>query len=162
MSLTGSYQGSVGTNNAPSVTVTNPTSGDKYTPGDNVVFAANASDSDGSVVKVDFTLDGRLLVSDTTAPYNYSWTAAGDGSHTLVVTATDDKGKSTSKSVSFTVGTSTSTCSADAWSASSVYLGGQRASVNGAVYEARWWTQGDNPSAGANEWYVWFVPAQCQ
>ncbi|MCJ8267831.1 MAG: M20/M25/M40 family metallo-hydrolase, partial [Psychrosphaera sp.] len=162
VSLTGSYQGSVGTNNAPSVTVTNPTSGDKYTPGDNVVFAANASDSDGSVVKVDFTLDGRLLVSDTTAPYNYSWTAAGDGSHTLVVTATDDKGKSTSKSVSFTVGTSTSTCSADAWSASSVYLGGQRASVNGAVYEARWWTQGDNPSAGANEWYVWFVPAQCQ
>ena len=52
-------------------------------------------------------------------------------------------------------------CQADAWQAATVYNGGQRASKNGLVYQAKWWTQGDDPSQG-NQWSVWFVPAECQ
>ncbi|MFC8731333.1 carbohydrate-binding protein [Luteimicrobium sp. NPDC057192] len=37
------------------------------------------------------------------------------------------------------------TCSA-AWSASTVYTGGQTASENGVNYTANWWTQGDDPA----------------
>ncbi|WP_284699957.1 glycosyl hydrolase family 18 protein [Chitinolyticbacter albus] len=40
------------------------------------------------------------------------------------------------------------------WSSGAVYTGGQRVTYQGAVYEAKWWTQGDNP-AQAGEWGVW-------
>lgn len=36
---------------------------------------------------------------------------------------------------------------ADAWSAGSVYVAGDQVSVGNIVYEASWWTQGDDPSA---------------
>lgn len=161
VTLTGSYDVSTGENQAPVVTIDNPSAGQKFTTGERVTFAATATDRDGSVSSVDFVLNGQKLTTDTSSPYTTEWTAT-DGNHTLVVTATDDKGKSSSKSVNFTVGTSTSNCTADTWSASQVYLGGQRASVNNAVYEARWWTQGDNPTAGSDEWYVWFIPTECE
>ncbi|WP_373974391.1 glycosyl hydrolase family 18 protein [Chitinibacter sp. SCUT-21] len=40
-----------------------------------------------------------------------------------------------------------------AWSSTAVYNGGQRVSYNGAVYEAKWWTQGNQP--GADQWGPW-------
>jgi chitodextrinase/peptidoglycan/xylan/chitin deacetylase (PgdA/CDA1 family) len=40
------------------------------------------------------------------------------------------------------------------WESASVYNSGQRVSYNGAVFEAKWWTQGDNP-AQSGEWGVW-------
>ena len=33
------------------------------------------------------------------------------------------------------------------WSSSSVYLRGDKVVYNGKIYEAKWWTQGDNPEA---------------
>ncbi|MGO1180970.1 carbohydrate-binding protein, partial [Cellulosimicrobium funkei] len=35
-----------------------------------------------------------------------------------------------------------------AWSAATVYTGGATASFEGKNYRAKWWTQGDRPSAG--------------
>ncbi len=43
--------------------------------------------------------------------------------------------------------------SADSWSASSVYVGGDTVESDGMVWEAQWWTQGDEP--GALEWGPW-------
>ncbi|PJI84835.1 carbohydrate-binding protein [Luteimicrobium subarcticum] len=40
----------------------------------------------------------------------------------------------------------TTTACAAAWSASTVYTGGQAASENGVNYKANWWTQGDDPA----------------
>ncbi|WP_198419088.1 glycosyl hydrolase family 18 protein [Motilimonas pumila] len=40
------------------------------------------------------------------------------------------------------------------WDASAVYTGGQQVTVNGVTYEAKWWTQGDNPEQ-AGDWGVW-------
>ena len=37
---------------------------------------------------------------------------------------------------------------AKAWDASSVYTGGQYATLGGKTYKAKWWTQGEQPSAG--------------
>ncbi|GLS04038.1 hypothetical protein GCM10007860_11840 [Chitiniphilus shinanonensis] len=47
-----------------------------------------------------------------------------------------------------------------AWDAGAVYNGGDRASYNGTIYEAKWWTKGDNP-AQAGEWGVWKVIGPC-
>ena len=43
--------------------------------------------------------------------------------------------------------------SAAAWNNTQQYTGGARVSYNGAVYEAKWWSQGEVP--GANEWGPW-------
>jgi predicted carbohydrate-binding protein with CBM5 and CBM33 domain len=45
-------------------------------------------------------------------------------------------------------------CTAAAWSASAVYLGGARVSHAGKSYEAKWWTTGENP-AQSGQWGVW-------
>lgn len=41
---------------------------------------------------------------------------------------------------------------ATAWSASDVYTGGDRVSIGNLVYQAGWWTQGEDPSAGSSVW----------
>ncbi|GAA5785327.1 hypothetical protein YWS52_16480 [Chitiniphilus shinanonensis] len=41
-----------------------------------------------------------------------------------------------------------------AWTASGVYTGGTKVTYNGRNYEAKWWTQGDNP-AQSGDWGVW-------
>ncbi len=49
--------------------------------------------------------------------------------------------------------TATPISGVSAWSSSAVYTGGQRVSYNGAVYEAKWWTQNNVP--GADQWGPW-------
>lgn len=45
-------------------------------------------------------------------------------------------------------------CTAPAWSAGAVYLGGAGVSHDGRAYEAKWWTTGENP-AQSGLWGVW-------
>ncbi|UXY17339.1 glycosyl hydrolase family 18 protein [Chitiniphilus purpureus] len=52
-----------------------------------------------------------------------------------------------------------STCH-QVWSASAVYSGGARVTHNGVNYEAKWWTQGDNP-AQSGDWGVWKNLGNC-
>nr|WP_169307304.1 carbohydrate-binding protein [Chitiniphilus eburneus] len=47
-----------------------------------------------------------------------------------------------------------------AWASGSVYNGGARVTYNGVNYEAKWWTQGDNP-AQSGEWGVWKNLGNC-
>ncbi|KAF9532699.1 glycosyl hydrolases family 18-domain-containing protein [Crepidotus variabilis] len=39
-----------------------------------------------------------------------------------------------------------------AWSAATVYTGSQKATYNGHLWTASWWTQGDTPGGGAGVW----------
>ncbi|MFG1392688.1 fibronectin type III domain-containing protein [Xanthobacter agilis] len=43
-------------------------------------------------------------------------------------------------------GSDTTADYADSWASTSVYVAGDQVSVGNAVYEANWWTQGDDPS----------------
>jgi chitinase len=91
------------TNQAPSVSLTAPQATDTITTGQVITLSANASDSDGTVVNVEFSIDGQVVASVTQAPYQKSWTATL-GDHQLVVSATDDQGATTSTSnFNFTV-----------------------------------------------------------
>ncbi len=84
-------------NKPPTVSLASPTSSDEITFAQQINFLAMASDSDGSVTAVRFSLDEQLLASVTQAPYKTTWQAT-QGEHTLVVIATDNKGATTSTS----------------------------------------------------------------
>ena len=58
----------------PTITLTSPAEGATASAPATISFAANASDSDGTVSKVEFYQGGYKVGEDTTAPYTYNWT----------------------------------------------------------------------------------------
>jgi Bacterial Ig domain/Matrixin len=91
-------------NAAPSVSLTSPIDGAVFVAPATVAIAASASDSDGSVARVDFVVNGSIAASDTTAPYTAAFTNLAAGSYTVSAVATDNAGAtSTSSPRSFTV-----------------------------------------------------------
>jgi hypothetical protein len=91
-------------NNPPQVALTEPLAGTQFNQGASVVLAANASDSDGSVARVDFFVNGVLVGSDNTSPWSTSWVGNVVGAHTAKAVAVDDAGASTaSASVAFSI-----------------------------------------------------------
>lgn len=79
-------------NALPVVVLDTPTSGIIVNPGDDVSFAATASDFDGTVVHVEF-FDGSTKIGEgNAAPYLQEWIASDYGIHTFTARATDDQG----------------------------------------------------------------------
>ena len=79
-------------NQAPSVTVTNPTGGALFiiTP-TNLVVSADATDPDGAVSLVEFYWQGTNKIGEaSTAPYAITWTNASAGSNALSAVGTDN------------------------------------------------------------------------
>lgn len=93
-----------GSNQPPSVSLTSPSAGASFSAGSSITVSANASDSDGTVSKVEFFRGGTSLGIDTSAPYSVTWTNASAGSHTFKAVATDNNNAVTSSAtVSVTV-----------------------------------------------------------
>jgi lysophospholipase L1-like esterase len=76
---------------SPSVTLTAPTSGTAYPSGTPVRLEATASDADG-IARVEFFAGAAKLGDDTAAPYEWVWTTAVAGSHSLTARAVDTTG----------------------------------------------------------------------
>ncbi|WNW08151.1 chitinase C-terminal domain-containing protein [Vibrio alginolyticus] len=90
-------------NEVPTVTLTSPSASASVTAGDVVNLAADAADTDGTVSKVEFFVDGVLVGQATSAPYAASWTAT-EGQHEFSTKAYDDAGAvSTTSVVTLTV-----------------------------------------------------------
>jgi len=89
---------------APSVSITSPSSGATVSGSVNVV--ATAADNVG-VASVVFNVDGEFVCADSTpAPdYSCSWntTGVGNGSYALIATATDDAGNSNTATITVNV-----------------------------------------------------------
>jgi len=83
------------TNLSPVVVLTAPAASSSFTAPATVSLAANATDSDGTVAKVEFFNGGIKLGEDTTAPYTFSWTNVAAGTYTLTAKATDNLGATT-------------------------------------------------------------------
>jgi Zn-dependent metalloprotease len=100
-------------NQPPTVEITEPTDGAEVSG--LVAIAATASDSDGTVARVEFQLPGGDTIDDSTAPYEVSWNAANadEGGHTIGVRAFDDEGAS-SDLVTVEVEVPCTDCAADA------------------------------------------------
>lgn len=103
--------GTTGGNTPPTVALTAPTAGTTYSAGATITLNATASDSDGTISKVEFFRGTTSLGTDTSAPYSVTWSGATAGSYSLTAKATDNAGATTtSGAVAITVNaTSTDT-----------------------------------------------------
>lgn len=45
------------------------------------------------------------------------------------------------------------------WDKDSIYVAGNLVSRDGIIYEAAWWTQGEDPAKQSDEWGVWRIPS---
>jgi chitinase len=161
LSTSASVNITVGTASNQAPTATLSTNGTSFTAPASITLTATATDNDGSVSKVEFYNGSTKLGEDATAPYSFTWTNVAAGTYSLTATATDDKGANgTSTAVSVTV-TNGGLCSVAAWSTSAVYVGTNRVSYNGNVYEARWWTQGEDPASKSGPNDVWKLIGAC-
>ena len=84
--------------------MTAPAANTRYTAPANIVLTASASDTDGSIVKVDFYSGAALIGSSAVAPYSATWNNVGPGAYSLTAKATDNVGGvTTSTTVAITV-----------------------------------------------------------
>jgi Bacterial Ig domain/Carboxypeptidase regulatory-like domain/IPT/TIG domain/Beta-propeller repeat len=82
-------------NTAPAVALTNPTAGTPLTAPASILVSANATDTDGTISKVEFYSGTTPIGTATTAPYQITWGSVGVGSYSLTVVATDNSSAST-------------------------------------------------------------------
>jgi regulation of enolase protein 1 (concanavalin A-like superfamily) len=103
-------------NQAPSVSLTAPANGATFTAPATITVSATASDTDGTVARVDFFQGSTLIGTDTSSPYSVSWTNVGAGSYTLTARATDNAAATTTsagRTVTVTGGLPTGWTTAD-------------------------------------------------
>jgi len=91
-------------NQPPSVSIASPANNAVFSEGDQIAISANASDSDGTIQKVDFYAGATLIGTNYSSPYSLTWTAGAPGTYQLKAIATDNLGATaTSPLVSVTV-----------------------------------------------------------
>nr|WET51958.1 chitinase VBCH01 [Vibrio sp.] len=129
------------------------------------VDASGSSDADNDPLTFSWNLPEALhatvngAVVSFTAP-EYS----ADTTLTFTVTVSDGSasGSASASVVVLKASGNGETCT-NLWDSSAVYNGGDQVSWAGKVWEAKWWTQGDDPSQ-SGDWGVWkeVGPAECQ
>ena len=91
-------------NAAPTVSIATPASGTHFTAPADVTITASASDSDGTIAKVQFFSGSTPIGTATTAPYSVTWSAVPAGTYAITAVATDNASATgTSSSVSIVV-----------------------------------------------------------
>src|SRR3989344_4148351 len=88
----------------PTISLTSPSHNSSHPAGSPLILSASASDSDGTVTKVEFFRGTTLLGTDTSFPHQYTWPNPPAGTYTLVAKATDNNNTQTiSQSVGITI-----------------------------------------------------------
>jgi hypothetical protein len=97
-------EGNFPANQPPAVSLTSPADNTTVTKGATVNISADAADSDGSVIRVEFYAGNALLVYDVVAPYNFDWTTTTAGAFVITARAYDnDEAVTTSQAVTVNV-----------------------------------------------------------
>jgi len=97
-------------NNPPIVSVTSPANNASFNAPAQIAITASASDTDGTISKVEFYQGTTLLGTDTTSPYSFSWANVAAGSYVLTVKGYDNSNAvTTSTVVNVVVNSSTGT-----------------------------------------------------
>ncbi|WP_240647291.1 fibronectin type III domain-containing protein [Paenibacillus nanensis] len=126
-----------------------------------VSLAWNPSTDDRGVTSYIITYGSGQSMTVTGTAATVNGLSAGTA-YTFTVKARDAAGNQSAASGTVTVTTDTvsNSCAVQAWSADTVYTGGQRVSYGGSVYEAQWWTRGDRPDQ-SGAWGVWKLIGPC-
>lgn len=85
-------------NEPPVVRITSPVNGDEFSAPATVRISVDASDSDGTLTRVEFYEDATKLGEDRQAPYSFEWRNVPPGSYSLSALAVDDQGGATASS----------------------------------------------------------------
>src|SRR5690606_21886134 len=132
-------------NKAPVVQVTSPSNNATFTEGQSIPIKATATDSDGSIVKVQFYSGTTLLGEDTSAPYSLDWANAQPGKYEIIAKATDNSGATAAAKVNIVVKEQVYVPVARAGNdisvelpENSVQLSGQGESDNGEIVKYEW------------------------
>jgi hypothetical protein len=83
--------GGTTTNALPQVSISSPANSTKFTAGASVTITANASDTDGTISKVEFFSGGTKLGEDLSSPYSFAWSNVPGGNYSLTARATDNQ-----------------------------------------------------------------------
>jgi hypothetical protein len=79
-------------NALPAVAITSPANGTTVAPATPISLTANATDSGGSIARVEYYANGVKLGQATVAPYSVPWTPILVGSYAIVAIAVDNVG----------------------------------------------------------------------
>jgi RHS repeat-associated protein len=87
-----SWAGKPSTNKAPTVSLVAPSAGAIFAAPASITLTATASDSDGTIARVEFYQGATLLGTKTAAPYSMTWTNVAGGTYSLTALAVDNLG----------------------------------------------------------------------
>lgn len=100
----------LGKGDAPAVEIVSPSNNATVNKGQNITISAIAQ-AKGSVTSVEFFYDNAPVVSDTVSPYSTEFTIPADaaiGDHSIKAVVTDNKGKSSSDTITVKVSNTSS------------------------------------------------------
>src|SRR5258706_8840587 len=100
----GAFESGAVSNALPQVSITSPANNASFTTGSTVTINATATDSDGTIAKVEFFQGATKLGEDLTSPYSFAWVSVPVGNFSLTAKATDNKSAvTTSTAIAITV-----------------------------------------------------------
>jgi formylglycine-generating enzyme required for sulfatase activity len=73
-----------------SVSITSPTNKSVFVAGDDITINATASDTNGTIARVEFYQGATQLGQDTTSPYSLTWNSVAAGTYSLTARAIDN------------------------------------------------------------------------
>jgi gliding motility-associated-like protein len=82
----------------PSIRLSSPLNNAQFTSGSTVSLIAAATDTDGTISKVEFYNGTTKLGEDTAAPYSFGWQNTVPGSFTITAKAIDNRGATSTSS----------------------------------------------------------------
>jgi gliding motility-associated-like protein len=139
-------------NKKPLVKITSPANNAIFKEGIPIELSAEATDSDGSITKVEFFVGTTKIGEDTSLPFDLVWASPTPGTHTIKARATDNKGATATAQISIVVEEEVFVPVANAGNdisielpENSVLLKGIGKSDNGEIQDYKW-VQVEGPS----------------
>ncbi len=129
-------------NQLPNVWLTSPLNNTKANAPSNIIISADATDSDGSISRVEFYNGSLLLGSDNTAPYSYAWSNVAVGIYSITAKAIDDQGASkvSTTAVVTIIAVVTDACSSLSYYVENgSYIAGSKVKNENSRYECKPW-----------------------
>ena len=90
-------------NQAPTVFISEPSDGSSYELGNTINLAANATDADGNLEKINFKVNSNFYSTHPNAPYANTFTPTAVGTYTISAKAFDVEGLTNEKIITITV-----------------------------------------------------------
>lgn len=124
-----------------------------------VSFSQKATDDKG-VTSYEWNFGDDFLSAK--ANPTHSFPRSGTYSVTLKVTDGQGLTHSVTKPITVSADASNGCNGIPAWTESRIFLPDAQTSLNGRLYEAKWWNQGQSPEQFSGPWDVWTDKGACQ